>query len=49
MIIAVVCAAIILSACLRTRSAWTRLDAEDLRRLKRRSEEEYREQIHPFE
>ena len=49
MIIAIVCAVIILFVCFRNRSPWSRLGAEDLRRLKRRSEEEYREQIHPFE
>jgi hypothetical protein len=49
MIIAAVFAAIVLSACFRSRNAWTRLDADELRRLKRRSEQEYREQIHPFE
>jgi hypothetical protein len=49
MIIAVLLAAIALSLCCRTRNPWPRLDPKELRRINRRSETEYREQIHPFE
>jgi hypothetical protein len=49
MIIAVLCAAILLSVRFRTRAPWRRLDSKELRRLNRRSENEHREQIHPFE
>jgi hypothetical protein len=49
MIIALLCAALALYACFREHgSPLTRLDPKDLRRLNRRSENEYREQIHPF-
>jgi hypothetical protein len=49
MIIAVLCVAIALAACLRTRNPCSRMDPKDLRRLNRRSESEYREQINRFE
>jgi len=49
MIVAAFLVALMLYACFRTRSPWSRLDPKDLRRLNRRSESEYREQIHPFE
>ena len=49
MIIAALCVAIALSACLRRRNPWSRLDPKDLRRLDRRSEDEYREQINRFD
>ncbi len=49
MIIALLCVGLALYACFRTHgSAWNRMDPKDLRRLNRRSEDEYREQIHPF-
>jgi hypothetical protein len=49
MMIALLCAGLALYACFRTHgSACTRMDRKDLRRLNRRSEDEYREQIHPF-
>ena len=49
MIVALLCVGLALYACFRTHgSAWTRMDPQDLRRLNRRSDDEYREQIHPF-
>jgi hypothetical protein len=49
MIIALLCVGLALYACFRTHgSAWTRMDPKDLRRLNRRSEDEYRDQIHPY-
>ena len=49
MIIAALCVAVALSGSLRGRNPWSRLDPKDLRRLDRRSEDEYREQINRFE
>jgi len=49
MTVAILVAALLFFAGGRLGSAWNRLDESDLRRLNRRAEDEYREQIHPFE